>query len=827
MLSCARALRQYFANAVLAHTTRMTLAVPLVSVCIAGGLMAAAPWILLKFDMSAGVFLAVLTATQQMGAEADALFNALLQIQLSISALLKVYALMNMPTDIKERMLANRKQRQRGRTVVEDATVQQASSGDAPLLRTLGLAPRGASHGAEPSGRPSGGMPKCARMSTVCGRRGSSRATQQIEADTMLIELLSVGFNESGQQALSAGSMAVQMYRRKSLELSPLPDVSQRTSEDSCISHFVRSQQQKQQQLPAQRRHQPPSPLSPDTPASGCRLTDNLHPDLQVQAQGGHGRSTGCGGGGGHGGGRRRQALVPSSSPLQDVSIQLRQGRVYALVGPHASGKAQLLRLIGKAAYPTRGEVFVPPHLSVVHVEEAPMLFGHLNLYDNLTFGYKRGQPRPSVQHCAEVCEMLGLSEKWLSFLKETARAAASAKLSHTFHKARLRAQNAAGTKLGFIAASRAAAKLVRGGACYDAEDMMRPADVDKALDAPDHADDDETESDADWEGRLSSSDRHILHIARAFITNAHVMCIHRPFSSLDVDLRIRLLHTFRAFIDQRGEVRSGHPRGLLARTIIFSCSLNEESAIEMADAVIVVGLPEGGASVLEASQLENGGTDGRETRVGALQRLANQANAPAWRARTTSIARTSARSTTSGLSHQSSETAVRGSRVPFGASANGGRSFVTSLTDSGIGSTAASATDETTSAGNGTGVVHGTGAPVILAGLHQGRQHSLRNGAQGSSGRDTPNQPSVLPSPSRLPSPSSPASEQQLTDRPGRALDADVRGHRSHRLPNLGLQGLLGLHGSHSIPHTSERSGSDARRQGRSRFFAGNNAGA
>ena len=82
----------YFQNAVTSHKTRQQLAVPLFSVCTAGALMCFAPWIADEFGMSAGVFLAVLTATQNMGHEAETLFAALLQIQLAISALLKICA---------------------------------------------------------------------------------------------------------------------------------------------------------------------------------------------------------------------------------------------------------------------------------------------------------------------------------------------------------------------------------------------------------------------------------------------------------------------------------------------------------------------------------------------------------------------------------------------------------------------------------------------------------------------------------------------------------------------------------------------------------------
>ena len=77
-------------------------------------------------------------------------------------------------------------------------------------------------------------------------------------------------------------------------------------------------------------------------------------------------------------------AKIATSSALRKIDLQLRQGRVYAVVGAHAGGKTYFLRLLGKAMHPTCGEVFVPPHLSILHVEQDPQLFRHLSMYENL-----------------------------------------------------------------------------------------------------------------------------------------------------------------------------------------------------------------------------------------------------------------------------------------------------------------------------------------------------------------------------------------------------------------------------------------------------------
>ena len=194
------------------RTTRSQLAVPLFSVCIAGGIMILAPWIVDEFNMSSGVFLAVLSATQQMGTEAENLFSALLQIQLSISALLKIYSVMNMQTDIAERMLANRKQQERGRDVVEDTTLQGRGEPD--------LGEKGERHGAGglDDSRISIAARKCGRAASsematpsASAEPASQRATK-FEADSLLLEILSVGLQPPEESESSALNEAARWY---------------------------------------------------------------------------------------------------------------------------------------------------------------------------------------------------------------------------------------------------------------------------------------------------------------------------------------------------------------------------------------------------------------------------------------------------------------------------------------------------------------------------------------------------------------------------------------------------------------------------------------
>ena len=88
----------YFFNAIESHTTNSKLVVPATAYCMVGLLMALAPWTLGAMTSSAGVFIALMKAMQDVGNEAEDLFSSLIDAQLSISSLLKVSMYMNLET---------------------------------------------------------------------------------------------------------------------------------------------------------------------------------------------------------------------------------------------------------------------------------------------------------------------------------------------------------------------------------------------------------------------------------------------------------------------------------------------------------------------------------------------------------------------------------------------------------------------------------------------------------------------------------------------------------------------------------------------------------
>jgi branched-chain amino acid transport system ATP-binding protein len=84
---------------------------------------------------------------------------------------------------------------------------------------------------------------------------------------------------------------------------------------------------------------------------------------------------------------------------LYDVSLEVEQGRVFALVGANAAGKSTTLRVISGLVVPRRGRVVlddqdlthVPAHQRVdrgiVQVPEGRRLFPFMNVLENLMLG--------------------------------------------------------------------------------------------------------------------------------------------------------------------------------------------------------------------------------------------------------------------------------------------------------------------------------------------------------------------------------------------------------------------------------------------------------
>ena len=102
---------------------------------------------------------------------------------------------------------------------------------------------------------------------------------------------------------------------------------------------------------------------------------------------------------------------------VADVSISIKKGEIFALLGSSGCGKSTLLRMLAGFEKPTSGRVLLngvdiasfPPYERPINMMfQSYALFPHLNVWDNVAFGLKReGMPVALIKTRVE--EMLNL----------------------------------------------------------------------------------------------------------------------------------------------------------------------------------------------------------------------------------------------------------------------------------------------------------------------------------------------------------------------------------------------------------------------------------
>ena len=102
---------------------------------------------------------------------------------------------------------------------------------------------------------------------------------------------------------------------------------------------------------------------------------------------------------------------------VNDISVTINQGEIFALLGSSGCGKSTLLRMLAGFETPTSGRIAlagnsivdVPPHQRPINMMfQSYALFPHLSVWDNIAFGLRRdGLPKTEV--AARVEQMLAL----------------------------------------------------------------------------------------------------------------------------------------------------------------------------------------------------------------------------------------------------------------------------------------------------------------------------------------------------------------------------------------------------------------------------------
>ncbi|WP_447795209.1 MULTISPECIES: ABC transporter ATP-binding protein [Pseudomonas] len=102
---------------------------------------------------------------------------------------------------------------------------------------------------------------------------------------------------------------------------------------------------------------------------------------------------------------------------VDDVSLEIKKGEIFALLGGSGSGKSTLLRMLAGFERPTEGRIYLdgvditdmPPYERPINMMfQSYALFPHMTVAQNIAFGLKQDKI-PSAEVDARVAEMLKL----------------------------------------------------------------------------------------------------------------------------------------------------------------------------------------------------------------------------------------------------------------------------------------------------------------------------------------------------------------------------------------------------------------------------------
>jgi multiple sugar transport system ATP-binding protein len=103
---------------------------------------------------------------------------------------------------------------------------------------------------------------------------------------------------------------------------------------------------------------------------------------------------------------------------VDEISLEIEDGEFFVLVGPSGCGKSTLLRMIAGLAEMSGGTISIgdrdvselePRERDIAMVFQDYALYPHLNVYDNLAFGLRRGRRLPKAEIDPRVREVAGL----------------------------------------------------------------------------------------------------------------------------------------------------------------------------------------------------------------------------------------------------------------------------------------------------------------------------------------------------------------------------------------------------------------------------------
>lgn len=108
---------------------------------------------------------------------------------------------------------------------------------------------------------------------------------------------------------------------------------------------------------------------------------------------------------------------------LNQISFSLDRGETLSIIGPSGSGKSTLLKVISNRLAITSGRIFFNhkilrtspnnPHIGMIYLSQEPLLFSHLSLEKNISFGlqFKNLSVSEIQSKTQNMIELLGLDE--------------------------------------------------------------------------------------------------------------------------------------------------------------------------------------------------------------------------------------------------------------------------------------------------------------------------------------------------------------------------------------------------------------------------------
>ena len=109
---------------------------------------------------------------------------------------------------------------------------------------------------------------------------------------------------------------------------------------------------------------------------------------------------------------------------LNDVSIQVPQGRIYGLLGPNGAGKTTLIRIINRITAPDSGEVLIDGRLykqsdiyNIGYLPEERGLYKKMKVYDHAIFlaelkGLKKKDAKHKIEEWFEKFDIMSWKDK-------------------------------------------------------------------------------------------------------------------------------------------------------------------------------------------------------------------------------------------------------------------------------------------------------------------------------------------------------------------------------------------------------------------------------